>query len=114
MVIHHIITKDTHDEDVMKALEYKDMRQSSLIEAVRARIGASVMEPFLKWLEENRQQVADHIGPAAGEITRREGIEGFWLMTDKRTLREILGNTDLSLEDQESLRKGLEKIENCP
>lgn len=75
---------------------------------------APVMEPFLKWLEENRQQVADHIGPAAGEITRREGIEGFWLMTDKRTLREILGNTDLSLEDQESLRKGLEKIENCP
>ena len=34
-----IITKDTHDEDVMKALENKDMRQSSLIEAVRARIG---------------------------------------------------------------------------
>ena len=39
VVIHHIITKDTHDEDVMKALEKKDMRQSSLIEAVRARIG---------------------------------------------------------------------------
>ena len=39
VVIHHIITKDTHDEDVMKALENKDMRQSSLIEAVRARIG---------------------------------------------------------------------------
>ena len=39
VVIHHIITKDTHDEDVMKALENKDMLQSSLIEAVRARIG---------------------------------------------------------------------------
>ena len=39
VVIHHIITKDTHDEDVMKALDKKDMRQSSLIEAVRARIG---------------------------------------------------------------------------
>ena len=39
VAIHHIITKDTHDEDVMKALEKKDMRQSSLIEAVRARIG---------------------------------------------------------------------------
>lgn len=39
VVIHHIITRGTHDEDVMKALENKDMRQSNLIEAVRARIG---------------------------------------------------------------------------
>lgn len=39
VVIHHIITIGTHDEDVMKALESKDMRQSSLIEAVRVRIG---------------------------------------------------------------------------
>lgn len=39
VVIHHIITKDTHDEDVMKALEQKDTRQSALIDAVRARIG---------------------------------------------------------------------------
>lgn len=39
VVIHHIITKGTHDEDVMKALENKDVRQASLIEAVRARIG---------------------------------------------------------------------------
>lgn len=39
VVIHHIITKGTHDEDVMKALENKDMWQSNLIAAVRARIG---------------------------------------------------------------------------
>lgn len=39
VVIHHIITRGTHDEDVMKALENKDMRQSNLIEAVQARIG---------------------------------------------------------------------------
>jgi SNF2 family DNA or RNA helicase len=39
VVIHHIITKGTHDEDVMKALEQKDTRQSALIDAVRARIG---------------------------------------------------------------------------
>lgn len=39
VVIHHIVTKGTHDEDVMRALEHKDMRQSALIEAVRARIG---------------------------------------------------------------------------
>lgn len=39
VVIHHIITKGTHDEDVMKALENKDVRQENLIEAVRARIG---------------------------------------------------------------------------
>ena len=39
VVIHHIITKGTHDEDVMRALENKDTRQSALIEAVRARLG---------------------------------------------------------------------------
>lgn len=39
VVIHHIITKGTHDEDVMVALENKDNRQSALIDAVRARIG---------------------------------------------------------------------------
>lgn len=39
VVIHHIITKGTHDEDVMRALENKDTRQSALIEAVRERIG---------------------------------------------------------------------------
>ena len=39
VVIHHIVTKGTHDEDVMRALEKKDTRQSALIEAVRASIG---------------------------------------------------------------------------
>jgi len=39
VVIQHIVTSGTHDEDVMRALENKDMRQSALIAAVRARIG---------------------------------------------------------------------------
>ena len=39
VVIHHIVTKGTHDEDVLRALECKDTRQSALIDAVRARIG---------------------------------------------------------------------------
>ena len=39
VVIHHIVTKGTHDEDVLRALECKDTRQTALIEAVRARIG---------------------------------------------------------------------------
>ncbi|WP_010651607.1 DEAD/DEAH box helicase [Oceanobacillus massiliensis] len=38
VVIQHIITKGTHDEDVMKALETKDYRQSALIDAVKARL----------------------------------------------------------------------------
>lgn len=42
VVIQHIITRGTHDEDVMKALETKDIRQSALIEAVKARIGGAV------------------------------------------------------------------------
>lgn len=42
VVIQHIITRGTHDEDVMKALETKDIRQSALIEAVKVRIGGAV------------------------------------------------------------------------
>ena len=38
VVIHHIITKGTHDEDVLRALDNKDTRQSALIDAVRARL----------------------------------------------------------------------------
>lgn len=39
VVIHHIITKDTIDEDVLRALRRKEKTQASLIEAVKARIG---------------------------------------------------------------------------
>lgn len=39
VTIHHIITKDTVDEDVMAALEAKDVTQEKLIAAVKARIG---------------------------------------------------------------------------
>lgn len=39
VVIHHIVTRGTHDEDVLRALECKDTRQTALIDAVRARIG---------------------------------------------------------------------------
>lgn len=38
VVIHHIISKDTVDERVMKALENKDVSQAALIEAVKARM----------------------------------------------------------------------------
>ncbi len=44
VVIQHIITKGTHDEDVIKALKNKDIQQSSLIEAVKARIGFDRLE----------------------------------------------------------------------
>lgn len=39
VVIHHIIAKDTIDEDVMAALRKKEKIQSALIESVKARIG---------------------------------------------------------------------------
>ena len=38
VVIHHIITKDTIDEDVMKALKSKGHTQSALIDAVKAEV----------------------------------------------------------------------------
>lgn len=39
VTIHHIITKGTVDEDVMAALEEKDVTQEKLIAAVKARLG---------------------------------------------------------------------------
>lgn len=39
VTIHHIVCKDTIDEDVIAALERKDTTQSKLIEAVKAEVG---------------------------------------------------------------------------
>lgn len=39
VVIQHIVTEGTIDEEILKALENKDAQQSRLIEAVRAEIG---------------------------------------------------------------------------
>lgn len=44
VVIHHILTKDTIDERVMKALENKDTSQAALIDAVKARTGGEDYE----------------------------------------------------------------------
>lgn len=41
VVIHHIIAKDTIDEDVMVALRKKEKIQSALIDSVKARIGGA-------------------------------------------------------------------------
>lgn len=39
VVIHHLIIKNTIDEDIMKGLKRKDKTQESLMKAVKARIG---------------------------------------------------------------------------
>ena len=38
VTIHNIITRDTIDEDVLKALDHKDATQEKLIQAVRAHL----------------------------------------------------------------------------
>ena len=38
VTIHHIVTKDTVDEDVLAALASKDVTQEKLIAAVKARL----------------------------------------------------------------------------
>ena len=40
VVIHHIITRGTVDEDVMQSLSAKDRSQAALMRAVRARVEA--------------------------------------------------------------------------
>lgn len=44
VVIHHIISKDTIDEDVIRSLNLKEKTQDGIIEAVKARIGGVVCE----------------------------------------------------------------------
>lgn len=41
VVIHHIVATGTHDEDVMRALERKDVGQAALIAAVKAQMEVS-------------------------------------------------------------------------
>ena len=38
VIIHHLVAKDTVDEDVIKALENKEIGQEALLQAVKARI----------------------------------------------------------------------------
>lgn len=42
VVIHHIITKGTIDENIMKALQTKEKTQSALIDAVKANLGGQI------------------------------------------------------------------------
>lgn len=42
VVIHHLVAKDTIDEDVMAALAKKDAGQAALLHAVKARVGRNV------------------------------------------------------------------------
>lgn len=39
VIVHHIVTKGTIDEDVIKSLQNKQIRQDSLINALKARVG---------------------------------------------------------------------------
>ena len=39
VVIHHIMTEGTIDEQIMTALEHKDMTQAALMNAVKAQLG---------------------------------------------------------------------------
>ncbi len=39
VIVHHLVTKDTIDEQVMKVLQKKEKGQSALMNAVKARLG---------------------------------------------------------------------------
>lgn len=38
VIVHHLVMKGTHDEDVIKSLERKDMKQEWLLDAIKAKI----------------------------------------------------------------------------
>ena len=39
VIIEHLVTDGTVDEDILRAIEKKDTTQNAMIEAVKARIG---------------------------------------------------------------------------
>ena len=39
VIIEHLVTEGTVDEDILRAIEKKDTTQNAMIEAVKARIG---------------------------------------------------------------------------
>ena len=38
VIVHHLIMKDTHDEDVIQALKAKDKKQNALMDSIKAKI----------------------------------------------------------------------------
>ena len=38
VIIHHLIMKGTHDEDVIQALKVKDRKQNALTDSIKAKI----------------------------------------------------------------------------
>lgn len=71
-----------------------------------------IMNPFIAWLDEHKEEVARHIGPATYERTHKYGIEGLYQLADSRTFKEVLGNTNLSLEEISRIDSCLNEIPN--
>lgn len=38
VIVHHLVLKGTHDEDVVRALKYKDSQQNALMDSIKAKI----------------------------------------------------------------------------
>lgn len=71
-----------------------------------------IMTPFIAWLDEHKEEVARHIGPATYERTRKYGIEGLYQLADSRTFKEVLSNTTLSQEEISRIDSCLNEIPN--
>lgn len=71
-----------------------------------------VMKPFIQWLDENKEEVARHIGPATYERTCTLGLEGLYQLADSRTFKEVLSNTNLPQEEITRIDSCLNTIPN--
>lgn len=71
-----------------------------------------IMNPFIAWLDEHKEEVARHIGPATYERTHKYGIEGLYQLADSRTFKEVLSNTNLSPEEISRIDSCLNEIPN--
>lgn len=71
-----------------------------------------IMAPFIAWLDEHREEVARHIGPAAYERTCKYGMEGLYQLADSRTFQEVLSNTNFSQEEIHRIDTCLKQLPN--
>lgn len=74
--------------------------------------GKKVMDPLMKWMEENCVNIAASIGPHVYGPTIERGMKGFCEMIDFCALEEVLTNTNLTNEEIRQIDHALKKI--CP
>lgn len=107
--VYHLITEGTYDEDIMKALERKDMNQAALIEAVKARIERTVYEQLpVLCLPMHQDAAAEVEVVAEGDETMAEIVTEAEIVEDE-AMAEIV--TEVEVVENETTAETVTEAE---